>query len=171
MGSKSQDKIGPKRERYISPAALGVISGRKVYVAAKREWGSGGGYHASRPPFFPLPTAATARRSRHFLPEAEVATLLKEKELYFQGDPAKFNREKTIADIERCRTDWFAEDVEETAPRLNAVAAPVLGPNSLPMGYIVVLGLVSAEVTHQCGPLVAEAGKALSRQLGARIHE
>ena len=37
------------------------------------------------------------------------------------------------------------------------------------MGYIVVLGLASADAAHQDGPLVAEAGKALSRQLGARV--
>ena len=74
-----------------------------------------------------------------------------------------------MKDIERCRRDWFAEDLEETSPGLNAVAAPVLGPNSRPLGYIVVLGLASAEAARQYGPLVAAAGKTLSRQLGAEI--
>ncbi len=34
---------------------------------------------------------------------------------------------------------------------------------------ISIIGLLSAEVARQLGPLVAEAGKALSRQLGARV--
>ena len=45
----------------------------------------------------------------------------------------------------------------------------VLGPNERPLGYIVVLGLTSAEAIRQAGPLAAEAGKKLSRQLGARV--
>jgi hypothetical protein len=49
------------------------------------------------------------------------------------------------------------------------VASPVLGPNDQPIGYIVALGLFSAEAARQCGPLAAEAGKALSRQLGAKV--
>ncbi len=79
------------------------------------------------------------------------------------------DRDKLMADIERCRREWFAEDLEETAPGLNAVASPVLGSNEYPIGYIVLLGLVSAEATHGFGPLVAAAAQALSRQLGARI--
>jgi len=49
------------------------------------------------------------------------------------------------------------------------VASPVLGPNGRPTGYIVLLGLASADTAHRYGPLVAEAGKALSRKLGANI--
>ena len=93
-----------------------------------------------------------------FLKRNSIA-LLQDEELYFHGDPSKFDRDKLNEEMSRCRRDWFAEDLEEMVPGLNVVAAPVLGPNERPIGYIAVLGLLSAEAARQCGPLVAEAGK------------
>ena len=52
-------------------------------------------------------------------------------------------------------------------PGLNVIAAPVLGPNKTPVGYIEIFVLFSAKTAHRFGPLVAAAGKMLSRQLGA----
>jgi len=49
------------------------------------------------------------------------------------------------------------------------VAAPVLGPSGIPIGYIEIFVLFSAETAHKLGPLVAAAGKELSRQLGAGV--
>jgi DNA-binding IclR family transcriptional regulator len=150
-------------------AALGLIADKNVFVAAKRESGDPVVVTMRIGQRFPLTYGCHGKAIAAFLPEEELKSLLKAKKLYFQGDPGRFERDKVMADIERCRRDWFAEDLEETAPGLNAVASPVLGPDSRPMGYIVVLGLASADAAHQDGPLVAEAGKALSRQLGARV--
>lgn len=150
-------------------AALGLIVGPNVFVAAKRESGGPVVVTMRVGHRFPLTYGCHGKAIAAFLPEDELEALLKEKKLYFSGEPAKFNKKKVMADIERSRVDWFADDLEETAPGLNAVAAPVLGPNSRPIGYIVLLGLASAESARQNGPLVAEAGKALSRQLGAKV--
>lgn len=150
-------------------AALGLIAGRNVFVAAKRE-GAGPVVVTMRIGHrLPLTYGCHGKAIAAFLPEKELAELLQDKKLYFYGDPSRFDQAKVMKDIARCRRDWFAEDLEETAPGLNAVAAPVLGPNSRPVGYIVVLGLASAEAARQYGPLVAVAGKTLSRQLGAVI--
>lgn len=150
-------------------AALGLIADKNVFVAAKHEGGRAIVVTMRVGHRFPLTYGCHGKAIAAFLPKEELDLLLRDRKIYFQGDPARFDRAKTMADIERCRKDWFAEDTEETAPGLNAVAAPVLGPHGRPIGYIVVLGLPSAEATHQCGPLVAEAGKALSRQLGANV--
>jgi DNA-binding IclR family transcriptional regulator len=150
-------------------AALGLIADKNVFVAAKHESGGPVVVTMRVGHRFPLTYGCHGKAIAAFLPEEELKGLLKGKKLYFQGDPARFERDKVMAEIQRCRRDWFAEDLEETVPGLNAVASPVLGPDSLPMGYIVVLGLASADAAHQYGPLVAEAGKALSRQLGAKI--
>ena len=96
---------------------------------------------------FPLTYGCHSKAIAAFLPDDEVGILLKDKKLYFQGDPARFDKNKSIAEIERCRKDWFAVDVEETTPGLNAVASPVFGPNNRPLGYIVGIGLASSEAT------------------------
>lgn len=150
-------------------AALGLIAGKDVFVAAKREGGGGIVVTMNIGHRFPISYGCHGKAIAAFLPEKELEELLKERKLYFHGDPAGFNKRKLREEIEQCRRLWFAEDTEETSPGLNAAAAPVLGPNGRPIGYIVVLGLPSAEETRKCGALVAEAGKTLSRQLGAGI--
>jgi len=150
-------------------AALGLIAEKNVFVAAKREGAGGIVVTMNIGHRFPISYGCHGKAIAAFLPEKELEDLLKESKLYFHGDPARFNERKLREEIERCRRLWFADDTEETSPGLNAVATPVLGPNSRPIGYIVILGLPSAEATYHCGPLVAEAGKTLSRQLGARI--
>jgi DNA-binding IclR family transcriptional regulator len=120
---------------------------------------------------FPITYGCHGKAIAAFLPKKGLEDLLRDKKLYFHGDPSKFDRAKLYREIDRCRKEWFAEDLEEMVPGLNAVAAPVLGPNEQPIGYIVTLGLFSAEAAHQCGPLVAEAGKALSRLLGAKVDD
>jgi DNA-binding IclR family transcriptional regulator len=152
-------------------AALGLIADKNVFVASKHEGGHGIVMTMHLGHRFPITYGCHGKAIAAFLSEENLKDLLKDGKLYFQGDPERFDKAKLMADLERCRRDWFAEDTEETAPGLNAVAAPVLGPSGYPIGYIVVLGLVSAEAAHKCGPLVAEAGKTLSRQLGARIDQ
>jgi hypothetical protein len=52
---------------------------------------------------------------------------------------------------------------------LDVVAAPVLGPSGTPVGFIEIFVMFSPEGAHRFGPMVAEAGKVLSRQLGAEV--
>ncbi len=150
-------------------AALGLIADKNVFVAAKHEGGSVLGITMRVGHRFPLTYGCHGKAIAAFLPEKDLDRLLHDEELHFHGDPSKFDREKLVREIDGCRRDWFAEDFGEMLPGLNVVAAPVLGPNGGPIGYVAVLGLASAEAARQCGPLVATAGKTLSRQLGAKV--
>jgi DNA-binding IclR family transcriptional regulator len=150
-------------------AALGLIADKNVFVAAKHEGGRVIGITMRVGHRFPLTYGCHGKAIAAFLPEKELDSLLQDEDLYFHGDPSKFDRDRLNEEMSRCRRDWFAEDLEEMVPGLNVVAAPVLGPNERPIGYVAVLGLLSAKSARQCGPLVAEAGKTLSRQLGAKV--
>lgn len=150
-------------------AALGLIADKNVFVASKREGGRGIVVTMRVGHRFPITYGCHGKAIAAFMSDGDLQKLLSDKKLYFYGDPSQFNRVKLLSEIEQCRKDWFATDLEETAPRLNAVSAPVLGPNGYPIGYLVILGLASAQAARECGPLVAEAGQSLSRQLGARI--
>jgi DNA-binding IclR family transcriptional regulator len=150
-------------------AALGMVADRNVFVAAKREDSRAIVVTMRVGHRFPLTYGCHGKAIAAFLPQSDLDNLLKDKKLYFYGAPEKFDRARLMEEIARCRLDWYAEDIEDTAPGLNAVAAPVLGPNDLPIGYLVILGLASAEAAKEYGPLVAEAGKSLSRKLGAKI--
>lgn len=150
-------------------AALGLIADKNVFVAAKHEGDRVIGITMRVGHRFPLTYGCHGKAIAAFLSEKELDTLLQGERLYFHGEPSMFDKNRLNEEMRRCRRDWFAEDFEEMVPGLNVVAAPVLGPNQRPIGYIAVLGLVSAESARQCGPLVAEAGKNLSLQLGAKV--
>jgi DNA-binding IclR family transcriptional regulator len=150
-------------------AALGLIADKNVFVAAKHEGGQRIGITMRVGHRFPLTYGCHGKVIAAFLPEKELDKMLQGEELYFHGEPSQFDGEKLIEEIRRCRNYWFAEDLEEMVPGLNVVAAPVLGPGQRPIGYLAVLGLLSGEAARQHGPLVAQAGKNLSRQLGAKI--
>ncbi len=151
-------------------AALGLISDRNVFVAAKHEGGRQIAFTMRVGSRFPLTYGSHGKAIAAFLPQAELDELLKGEKLYFHGDPGRFDKDKLLGEITRYRERWYAEDLEEAVPGLNAVAAPVLGPSERPIGYVVVIGLPSAETAGQAGPLVAQTGKALSRLLGARVN-
>jgi DNA-binding IclR family transcriptional regulator len=150
-------------------ATFGLIADKNVFVAAK---------HEGRRPIvvtmrvghrLPVTWGCHGKAIAAFLPEEELNDLLKDGNVYFQGEPMRFDKARLMADLKGCRERWFALDLEETVQGLNAVAAPVLGPNGYPVGYIALLGLPSAEAAEECGSFVAEAGKELSRQLGADL--
>jgi DNA-binding IclR family transcriptional regulator len=150
-------------------AALGLIADKNVFVAAKHEGGRVLGITMRVGQRFPLTYGCHGKAIAAFLPEKELASLLQDEDLYFHGDPSEFDRDKLNEEMAGCRRDWFAEDLEETMQGLNVVAAPVLGPNERPVGYMAGLGLPSPEAARQCGPLLADAAKTLSRQLGATV--
>jgi DNA-binding IclR family transcriptional regulator len=150
-------------------AALGLIADKNVFVAAKHEGERVFVITMRVGHRFPITYGCHGKAIAAFLPRKELESLLKDKKVYFHGDPSRFDRTRLQEEMERCRRNWYAEDLEEMIPGLNAVAAPLLGSNQRPIGYIAILGLLSADAAGQCGPLVSEAGKALSRQLGAKV--
>jgi DNA-binding IclR family transcriptional regulator len=119
--------------RTGATAALGLIADKNVFVAAKHE--------ADRPIVmtmrvghrFPISCGCHGKAIAALLPDAELKDMLKERDLYFYDKPERFDEDKLIADLKRCREEWFAEDTEEMAPGLNAVEAAVAGVKPLTM--------------------------------------
>lgn len=155
--------------RVKGTAALGIIEGRDVYVVSKYEGASKIELTLRVGRRFPLTHGSHGKAIAAFMKRNELETLLKAKDLYFHGEPEQLDRERLMKEIEDCRRDGFALEIGEMTPGLNTAASPVLGLNGSPIGYIVIIGLFSAEAARRFGPWVAEAGRALSRNLGAKI--
>jgi DNA-binding IclR family transcriptional regulator len=154
-----------------STTVLGLIAEKRVFVAAKHEGEGNIGVTMRIGHRLPLTYGAHGKAIVAFLPEEERKSLLKEKNLYFYGNPAKLNRKRLDEELTRCRSEGFAEDLSEVNQGLNVVAAPVMGPSGTLVGFIEIFLLFSPETAHQFGPLVAEAGRKLSRELGAVVEE
>jgi DNA-binding IclR family transcriptional regulator len=154
-----------------STAVLGLIADKKVFVAAKHEGEGNIGVTIRTGHRLPLTYGAHGKAIVAFLSEEERESLLKEKNLYFYGNPSKLDRKRLDQEIARCQREGYAEDLSEVNQGLNVVAAPVIGPSGTLIGFIEIFLLFSPEIAHQWGPLVAEAGRKLSRELGAVVEE
>ena len=154
-----------------STAVLGLIIDQSVFIAAKHEGQGDIGVTMRIGHRFPLTYGAHGKAITAFLPKEERNLLLEGKDLFFHGDPAKLDRARLKKEISQCRREGFAEDLGELNRGLHVVASPVLGPNRAPIGFVEIFVLFSARAAHRFGPLVAEAGRKLSRQLGAEMDE
>jgi DNA-binding IclR family transcriptional regulator len=152
-----------------STTVLGLIADKKVFIAAKHDGEGNIGVTMRIGHRLPLTYGAHGKAIVAFLSEEERSKLLKEKNLYFYGHPAKLDRKRLDGELARCRNEGFAEDLSEVNPGLNVVAAPVIGPSGTLIGFIEIFLLFSPETAHQFGPMVAEAGVKLSRDLGAVV--
>jgi DNA-binding IclR family transcriptional regulator len=152
-------------------AILGLIADKSVFVAAKQEGERDIGYTIRIGSRFPLTYGSHGKAIAAFLPKEELARLLQGKHQYFHGKPEGFDRKKLTEELIQVHQDGFAIDPGDMKPGLISVAAPVLGPGTTPIGYIVVIGLTSEETARQFGPSVAEAARTLSLQLGAKIDD
>lgn len=148
---------------------LGLIAENSVFVVAKHEVERDVGVTIRVGHRFPLTMGSNGKAIAAFLPQKELDHLLSQKKLYFHGKSEKLDRARLAKELAQARRDGFAVDLGEIKPGLNTVAAPVLGIGEVPIGYIAVVGLFSAKATRQIGPSVAEAGRSLSRQLGALV--
>ena len=78
-------------------AALGLIAGRNVFVATKRE-GAGPVVVTMRVGHrLPLTYGCHGKAIAAFLPQMELEELLRDKKLYFYGDPSRFDKAKSHA--------------------------------------------------------------------------
>jgi DNA-binding IclR family transcriptional regulator len=154
-----------------STAIMGLITDRSIFVVAKHEGEGNIGVTMRIGRRLPLTYGAHGKAIVAFLLEKERNHLLGERDLYFHGDPARLDRPRLEKELAQCRRNGFAEDLGESNRGLNVIAAPVLGPNRVPIGFVEIFVLFSAKAAHRFGPLVAEAGRRLSRQLGAEVDE
>jgi len=181
LSRKVLDDLNPARlaqpiledlaRKASSTAVLGLIVDKDVFVAAKHEGEGNIGVTMRIGHRLPLTYGAHGKAICAYLPKKERDDLLRVHDLFFYGDPAKLDRTRLRKELAQCRREGFAEDLGEVNPGLHVIATPVRGPNRTPVGYIEIFVLFSAKTAHRFGPLVAEAGKMLSRQLGAKVDE
>jgi DNA-binding IclR family transcriptional regulator len=150
-----------------STSVLGLITGESAYVAAKKEAEGTIRVVMRVGHILPLTYGAHGKAVVAVLPEAQQDGILKDEDVYFYGNPGKLNRTRLQKELALAAKNGFACDFGEAAEGVNVVAAPVFGSGGTPVGFVEIFVLASPERAVQLGPVVARAGKALSRRLGA----
>jgi DNA-binding IclR family transcriptional regulator len=148
-------------------AIFGLIIDDQVMITAKHEARKEVGLTVRIGRHFHITHGAEGKAIVAFLSEKKQKEILRSRLLYFHGLPDKLDRRRLESEFEKCRRLGYALDLGEAHPNLNAVAAPVFGVSGTPIAHITVIGIPSKGRARELGPMVAEAGKELSRQLGA----
>ena len=156
-------------DKVKGTAALGIIEGDTAVVVSRYENNKNVGVAVRVGQHVPISYGAHGKAVAAFMPEDELDTLLQKEKLYFYGDPENFDKDRLMTELEQCRKIGFATDIGEITPGVNAASAPVIEIHGKIIGYLLVLSLFTPEDTKEYGPLVAEAGRELSRQLGANL--
>ncbi len=149
--------------------ALGVISDDKTFVVAQYEGAPGIGISAPIGHVTPITYGAHGKAIAAFLPEKELKDLLKNKNLHFHGTPDKLNKVRLKKELEQCRRNGYALEMGDIQPGVNAIAAPILDQNGIPVSYITVVGFFSEIEALKLGPLAADAAKIISKETGHMI--
>lgn len=156
-------------DKVKGTSALGIIDGDKVVVVSRYESNTNIGVAIRVGSKVPLTYGSHGKAIAAFMPREDLDALLLKKNLFFHGDPDKLDRNRLMKELEECRRTGYAIDIGEVTPGLNAASAPVIDISGKPIGYLLVLGLFSPEATLEYGPVIAEAGRDLSKQLGANL--
>jgi DNA-binding IclR family transcriptional regulator len=144
--------------------ALGVISRGKCFVVAQYEGAPGLGVSSPIGHVTPISYGAHGKALAAYLSESELENLLSQKELYFYGSPAKYERARFEKELAQCKNDGFALELGDLAPGVNAVAAPLLDQYGKPIGYITIVGFFSEAEALKLGPLAVSAVKKIARE-------
>ncbi len=150
-------------------AALGIVDGDNVVVVSRYEYNKNIGVSIRVGGKVDLSYGAHGKAIAAFMAEDDLDALLQREKLYFHGTPDKLDRDRLMTELEECRKTGYATDFGEVTTGLNVASAPVIDISGKPIGYLLVLGLFTPDDVLEYGPLVAEAGRDLSRQLGANF--
>jgi len=156
-------------DKVKGTAALGIIDGDNVVVVSRYESDMNIGVAIRVGSKVPLSFGAHGKAIAAFMPRDDLDALLQKEKLYFHGKPDKLDKDRLMKELEECRKTGYATDIGEINPGLNAASAPVIDISGKPIGYLLVLGLFTPESAVEYGPSVAEAGRDLSKQLGANL--
>lgn len=156
-------------DKVKGTAVLGIIDDDKVVVVSRYESNTNIGVAIRVGSKVPLTYGSHGKAIAAFMPRDDLDVLLQKEKLFFHGDPDKLDRDRLMKELEECRRTGYAIDIGEVTPGLNAASAPVIDISGKPIGYLLVLGLFTPEATLEYGPVIAEAGRDLSKQLGASL--
>lgn len=150
-----------------STAVLGLISADQVFVVAKYDGNRNVIMTIRLGHRFHITAGAHGKAIVAFMPEAERQRILTRKRLFFYRDPALMDMEKLKKELERCRDRGFSQDIGGLQTGINAVSAPIFGPQRKMIGCIILMGVFSEERIATMGEKTAEAAREVSSALGS----
>lgn len=160
-----------------STTLLGIISGDRLFVVARREVRAGMGIAVHVGHRFPLTLGAHGKAILAALPEKELDEILAREPLYVYGEAEKDSVDLDLlrAELAECQRVGYAHDLGVTRPGIAAVSAVVVdeyAEGSPPgmsrvAGCLIVVGTFAADAAAEYGRMVAAAAREMSARVGS----
>jgi DNA-binding IclR family transcriptional regulator len=164
-----RDRVSPFLKNVAvetkNTALLGLISTDQVFVVAKHEGNQNIGITIRLGHRFHITAGAHGKAITAFLPEVERKRILARKNLYFFGDAELMDMGKLKKELEECRAKGFSCDIGGLQPGINAVSAPVFGPQGKLIGCVILMGTFPEQIVEENGLIIAQAAKEISSSL------
>jgi DNA-binding IclR family transcriptional regulator len=154
-----------------STALFGLVSGKDTFIVAKREADQNIGITTRVGHRFTLTRGAHGKAIVAFMDTEERRKILKNRELFFHGTPAKLDRKRLQSEFEQCRKLGYALDLGESFPGINILASPVFDSTLSPIGSIFIMGTFPESAVQKYGIIVARCAHQLSARLGANVEQ
>ena len=150
-----------------STAIMGLIIGTNQFIIVRQESTWQIHIMAQSDKVYPLTYGAHGKAITAFLAKEDRDKLLSENELYFHKDPALFNRDLLLKELDECKLTGFARDHETGHPMVKILAAPFFGPNRRPLGTIQIIGLLEENSIAVHGVKLVETARRFSEMLNS----
>jgi DNA-binding IclR family transcriptional regulator len=157
-------------------ALLGLVSGDRLFVIARREARAAMGIAVHVGNRFPLTLGAHGKAILAALPDDELERMLERGSLYVYGESSKdaVDIPALRAELEECRRLGYAHDLSVTQTGIGAVSAVLIdeysevSPPGMSriVGCLIVVGTFGAEVAAEYGRTVAATARDLSLRGG-----
>ena len=148
---------------------FGLIRAEQVFVIARHESGNNIGVNIKIGHRFHMTSGAHGKAIVAFMTEVDRERIFARKKLYFYGDSSQMNLKQLRDELARCRKLGFARDVGGLQPGINAVSAPVMGPDGRIIGCVVLMGTFPEALIETYGQKVNETAQRISGRLGADV--
>ncbi len=148
---------------------FGLIRAEQVFVIARHESGNNIGVNIKIGHRFHIPSGAHGKAIVAFMTEVDRERILARKRLYFYGDSSQMNLKQLRDELAQCRRLGFARDVGDMQPGINAVSAPVFGPDGKIIGCVILMGTFPEALIETYGQKVNKTVRRISSRLGVDV--
>ncbi|OGR10330.1 MAG: hypothetical protein A2277_08430 [Desulfobacterales bacterium RIFOXYA12_FULL_46_15] len=165
----ARDHLQELSEATKTSVLLGIICNDQVFITGKYDGNDKVSVTVNLYQSLPITHGSHGKAVFGYLTPEEQERLLFSGQIFFHGNPEDFDADQLKSELIFCREKGYAMDQGKMSPGINAVSSPIFDHNGEAAACIIILGTFQEDRFEVFGKMIAETGRMISRQLGARI--
>ena len=165
----ARDHLQQLAEATKTSVLLGIICNDQVFITGKYDGNDKVSVTVNLYQSLPITHGSHGKAVFGYLPQEEQERLLSSDQVFFHGNPEDFDADQLKSELIFCREKGYATDQGKMSPGINAVSSPIFDHNGEAAACVIILGTFQKDRFEILGKMIAETGRVISRQLGARI--